>query len=72
MSQSEELHAIFTKLNELLAKENLTLKDNAIAVSLLISDMGKFADINSVYIKFFGIKPPVRACVALPHDQNQQ
>lgn len=46
----------------------MSLKDNAIGVSLFINDMSKFADINAVYTKFFGLKPPVRACVALPYD----
>jgi diphthine-ammonia ligase len=42
------------------------LKKNAVAVNLLISDMSKFGEINKVYSKYFGLKPPVRACVAIP------
>ncbi len=71
-SDSEELKFLFEQIDKIL-KENygVELKKNAISVNLLISDISKFGEINSVYSQYFGLKPPVRACVSVPRRENQ-
>ena len=34
-----------------------------VKVGLHISDLSEFKSINAEYVKYFGIKPPVRVCV---------
>jgi hypothetical protein len=36
----------------------------------MISDMSKFGELNAQYIKYFGQKPPVRACVSIPRNSE--
>jgi len=40
-----------------------------VKVSLHIIDLGEFKPLNAEYVKFFGIKPPVRVCVQVPGDE---
>ena len=35
-------------------------------VGLMVTDMAQFKDLNAEYVKYFGLKPPVRVCVAIP------
>lgn len=65
-SEAEELRAIFDQLNSYLSNYGMNLKNNALAINLFITDMSKFPDLNNVYKQYFGLKPPTRACVALP------
>jgi hypothetical protein len=53
------------ELLELISKK-VDLKKSALSITLLISDMTKFLDINKVYKEYFAIRPPVRVCVACP------
>ena len=32
-------------------------------VGLLVGDMTQFKDLNAEYVKYFGLRPPVRVCV---------
>ena len=38
-------------------------------VGLLVSDMSQFKPLNAEYVKFFGLRPPVRVCVSIPNDE---
>ena len=56
---------VFEKINSLLLKNELSLKD-LVAVSLLVKNMDDFSIINQAYVKNFGINPPIRVCVEAP------
>ena len=56
---------VFEKINSLLLKNELSLKD-LVAVSLLVKNMNDFSLINQAYVKNFGINPPIRVCVEAP------
>mmetsp|Transcript_5524 Transcript_5524/g.9412 ORF Transcript_5524/g.9412 Transcript_5524/m.9412 type:complete len:229 (+) Transcript_5524:506-1192(+) len=57
MSQKEQLLVI---MEHLKASGKLS---NVVKVGLLINDLGQFKDLNAEYVKYFGLKPPVRVCV---------
>lgn len=38
-------------------------------VGLLVTDLTQFKLLNSEYVKYFGVKPPVRVCVEIPGDE---
>ena len=38
-------------------------------VGLLVSDLTQFKELNAEYVKYFGVKPPVRVCVEIPGDE---
>ena len=38
-------------------------------VGLLVNDLAQFKDLNTEYVKYFGLKPPVRVCVEIPGDE---
>ena len=40
-----------------------------IKVGLLVSDLSQFKPLNAEYVKFFGLRPPVRVCVQIPNDE---
>lgn len=63
-SLSEQASDIFRKLQEILTSNNLTL-DNVQHVTLLLSDISQFADINTVYEEQFSgfYLPPSRICI---------
>lgn len=65
-TDAEELNIIFDGLNQELAEFDMSLKLHAISINLYITDMSSFSEINSVYRTYFGLKPPVRICVAIP------
>lgn len=43
--------------------------DFIVKVGLFVADLGDFKPLNSEYVKYFGIKPPVRVCVEIPGDE---
>ena len=43
--------------------------DYIVKVGLFVADLGDFKPLNSEYVKYFGIKPPVRVCVEIPGDE---
>ena len=62
---------VFEKINGLLLKNELSLKD-LVAVSLLVKNMNDFTIINQAYVKNFEINPPIRVCVEAPlGDDNK-
>lgn len=53
------------KLSALLAQAGTCL-DNALKVTIFVTDMRYFADVNSVYKNYFSVgKMPARSCVAV-------
>ena len=47
--------------------------DEVVKVTVFLTDMNNFADMNQVYAEFFGENPPARSCVEvsrLPKDVN--
>ena len=40
-----------------------------VKVGLHVSDLAQFKDLNAEYVKYFGIKPPVRVCVQIPGNE---
>ena len=49
--------------------KHLKISDYILKVGLLITDLSEFKDLNADYVKFFGLKPPVRVCVQIPGDE---
>ena len=49
--------------------KQLKISDYILKVGLLITDLSEFKDLNAEYVKFFGLKPPVRVCVQIPGDE---
>lgn len=49
--------------------KSLNITDYILKVGLLVTDLGEFKDLNAEYVKFFGLKPPVRVCVQIPGDE---
>ena len=47
-----------------IAKEAGTSLENAAKVTVFLTDMNDFAEVNSVYTEFFPGIPPARSCVA--------
>lgn len=39
---------------------------NVVSVSVYVRDMTEYSRLNHIYAKFFGLNPPVRACVQVP------
>lgn len=59
----DETRQIFSILRQQLQKENLTF-DHLLSISLLVSDMSSFQQINKVYSEFFTKpNPPSRLCI---------
>lgn len=53
-------------------KDIITFKDHVVSVSLYLTDMSEFSEVNEVYKKFFGLKPPTRVCIEIPKTKSQQ
>ena len=58
-----DLSNIIAKIEASLAEKGMNLKTNAVYVSLQVRDMSTFAQLNQLYFKSFGLRPPVRVCV---------
>jgi len=46
--------------------KELDLIPYVLKVGLLVTDLAQFKDLNAEYVKYFGLKPPVRVCVGIP------
>ena len=57
MSQKEQLIMIMDHLKKLEAYPYI------LKVGLLVTDLAEFKDLNAEYVKYFGLKPPVRVCL---------
>ena len=62
-SQKDQMLMILNHL------KSLNITDYILKVGLLITDLSEFKDLNAEYVKFFGLKPPVRVCVQIPGDE---
>ncbi|MFK7951897.1 MAG: RidA family protein [Ekhidna sp.] len=58
----EETEQVMKNLSYILEEAGLTFK-NVMKCSIFVSDMGNFANINSVYGRYFPIEPPARETV---------
>lgn len=38
-------------------------------VGLFVRDLSTFKQLNAEYVKYFGLKPPVRVCVEIPGNE---
>lgn len=65
-----KFEALLDKHEQLLYASEMSLKGNAIAVSLYIPDMTKFVPLNKRYAARFGLRPPVRVCVQLTTNDD--
>ena len=45
------------------------LNKQIVKVYLLVTDLAEFKPLNAEYVKYFGIKPPVRVCIAIPGNE---
>lgn len=62
---AEQTEAILTKLEKILNSAGTTL-DKGLKVTVYLTDMRSFAEVNSVYRKFFSSdRFPARSCVAV-------
>jgi len=62
----EQTHQVMKNLSAILAAAGTSL-DNAIKVTVYITDMKEFATVNKVYGEYFKGDCPARACVESPH-----
>ena len=68
----EETHQVMRNIQAVLIQAGMTM-DNIVKCSIFISDMKKFAEINTVYGSYFEGIPPARETVEvsrLPKDVN--
>ncbi|KAG9075561.1 hypothetical protein FS749_012764 [Ceratobasidium sp. UAMH 11750] len=63
-SVEDEVVACFKTIKELLSQHDMHLK-HIINITLLLSSMDLFPQINVAYGQYFGTSPPSRACVAV-------
>ena len=71
-SIGEETEQVMKNLSYILEEAGLTFKD-ILKCSIYVSDMGNFANVNSVYGRYFQEKPPARETVevsGLPKGVN--
>lgn len=66
LTPAEQVKEILTFLSE-----KVDLKSQAFGVKLFVPDIKKFAEVNTEYKEFFGLKPPTRSCLELPGLDNQ-
>ena len=59
---------IFEALTLILSSINASVINDLVSVTVLVSDMSQYADINSEYVQNFGLNPPVRVCVETAID----
>ena len=61
---------VLTNVKEVLTAAGSSLEE-VVKVTVFLTDMNNFADMNQVYAEFFGENPPARSCVEvsrLPKD----
>lgn len=63
MSQKDQMIMI---LDTLKKTESIPY---VVKVGLYVNDMAQFKDLNAEYVKYFGLKPPVRVCVQVPGNE---
>lgn len=64
-SAADQTKVLMNKLQSLLAAVNATL-DNALKITIFVTDMRYFSEINAVYKTFFSEgQMPARSCVAV-------
>lgn len=63
MSQEDQLLMIF----EHLKKQKVL--PYIVKVGLFVTDLAKFKPLNDLYIKQFGLRPPVRVCIQIPDKE---
>ena len=63
MSQKDQLLFIMEYLKQ------LDLNKQIVKVYLLVTDLAAFKPLNAEYVTYFGIKPPVRVCIAIPGNE---
>ena len=63
-SVTEETEQIFKNISALLRSQNLTF-ENIVKVTIFLTDMSKFAEVNTEYSKYFPANPPARSCVGV-------
>lgn len=71
-SIDEQVHQVIQNLTKILEKGRSSL-DKVLKTTIYLTDMGDFARVNEVYLQYFKINPPARACVqvsALPKGVN--
>eukprot|EP00347_Sterkiella_histriomuscorum_P002612 403367470 len=65
-----EVNEQFIQTANHLTSLSMSLSRNTLKVTLYIADMSQFVQLNKVYQQYFGLKPPVRVCVELCPDIN--
>ncbi|QES89959.1 RidA family protein [Rhizosphaericola mali] len=68
----EETHQVFKNILAILKEAGATL-DNVVKVTVFLSDMSLFAQVNEIYGSYFTKNEPARECVAvktLPKNVN--
>ena len=63
-SVTEEVKQIFKNIDALLRSKNLTF-ENVVKVTIFLTDMSKFSEVNTEYAKYFPENPPARSCVGV-------
>jgi 2-iminobutanoate/2-iminopropanoate deaminase len=61
---SEQARQCLTNLERVVAAAGAQLKD-AVRVTIYLTDMSKFEEVNSVYGEFFSIDPPARVTIGV-------
>ncbi len=59
-----QTEAVIKNLEAILKAEGLTL-ENILKTTVLMTDLGQFAQMNETYAKFFAKNPPARAAVGV-------
>ena len=67
-SPTEATRNIFCALKSILSSINASMHNDLVSVTILVSDMSKYTEINKEYIQHFSLNPPVRVCVQCSID----
>ena len=54
----------FESLKKMLSEQNSSLQD-IVKIGMYVDSMESYAAMNKVYVRFWGLNPPVRVCVAV-------
>ena len=68
----QELAAMDQKEQLLVIMEHLKTTGvipHILKVGLFVRDLSTFKQLNAEYVKYFGLKPPVRVCVEIPGNE---